>query len=382
MEPTRFEIWLRRVAVLVTTVAVVGGIIGTWWGAAAINADLLVPVASDPEFDLEVISVEAGRIVLPRTDLTEQEGIWGVMGSSGYGQITSLVAVREATVEHGFRTMEGEFFPGEEVRLDRYAFNEDPAVAAGLAFEEVRIPGELGVNPAWLVPNVRDTWIVLVHGKGLDERRQALRILPTLANLGFPVLVISYRNDGVAPDADPARYGWGLSEWLDVQAALDFGLQRGAEDYVLYGYGMGGSIISMFLHESDSAGLVRGVVLDSPGLVIGRLAEEAVRSHGIPGIFAGLAKAIVRIWSGIEWDDLDQLTRASELDVPVLLMHGSEDAVIPIEASDTLAEQRPDLVTYERFEGAGHDALWNVDPTRYMEAVAGFLTTVVPEEGQ
>lgn len=382
MEPTRFEIWLRRVAVLVTTVAVVGGIIGTWWGAAAINADLLVPVASDPEFDLEVISVEAGRIVLPRTDLTEQEGIWGVMGSSGYGQITSLVAVREATVEHGFRTMEGEFFPGEEVRLDRYAFNEDPAVAAGLAFEEVRIPGELGVNPAWLVPNVRDTWIVLVHGKGLDERRQALRILPTLANLGFPVLVISYRNDGVAPDADPARYGWGLSEWLDVQAALDFGLQRGAEDYVLYGYGMGGSIISMFLHGSDSAGLVRGVVLDSPGLVIGRLAEEAVRSHGIPGIFAGLAKAIVRIWSGIEWDDLDQLTRASELDVPVLLMHGSEDAVIPIEASDTLAEQRPDLVTYERFEGAGHDALWNVDPTRYMEAVAGFLTTVVPEEGQ
>jgi len=378
MEPSRLGIWLRRVAVVLTTLAVAGAVVAVWAGAAAINADLLTPARQVAASDLEIVAVETGRIVLTRTRLSEQEGIWGVEGSSAYGQVTGLIGVGEDTVEHGFRTLDGTFFPGELVRWDRYAFNGDPATAAGLAFEEVRVPGELGVDPAWLIPGIRDTWIVLVHGQGLDERRQALRIIPTLADLGFPILVVTYRNDGAAPEADPNRFEWGLTEWPDIDAGVSFALQRGAQDVVLYGYGMGGSIVTTYLHESDHTSAVRGVILDSPALDV---ADRAVADHGVPSLFTGLAKEVVRIWNGTEWAALDQVARADEFDVPMLLMHGSDDAVMPVEVSDALAEARPDIVTYERFEGATHDGLWNVDPTRYMAAVADFLAVVAPDEG-
>jgi len=381
MEPSPLGIWLRRLAVVLAVLAVAATVVGVWAGTAAINADLFVPGRRQSAADLEVVEVEAGRIVLTRTRLSEQEGIWGVEGSSAYGQVTGLVEVGEDTVEHGFRTLEGAFVPGEAVRWDRYAFDGDPATAAGLAFDEIRVPGELGVDPAWLVPGIRDTWVVMVHGQGLDERRQALRILPTLSDLGFPVLVATYRNDGVAPQADPDRFGWGLTEWPDVEAAVALAVQRGAENVVLYGYGMGGSIVATYLHESDRAGLVRAVILDSPALDVGVLADRAVAAHGVPSLFTGLAKEVVRIWNSTEWGALDQVSRADEFDVPILLMHGTADEVAPVEVSDALAEARPDLVTYQRFEGGTHDGLWNIDPTRYMTAVADFLGVVAPDEG-
>ena len=48
----------------------------------------------------------------------------------------------------------------------------------------------------------------------------------------------------------------------------------------------------------------------------------------------------------------------------MLLMHGTADDVVPIEASDAFAAALPH-VTYERFVGAGHGALWNDGPVRY-----------------
>jgi pimeloyl-ACP methyl ester carboxylesterase len=379
MEPSPLGIWLRRLALVLVVLAFAGTVIGAWAGAAAISSDLLTPRRNVPAADLEVVEVETGRIVLTRNRLSEQEGIWGVEGSNAYGQVTGLVNVGEDTVEHGFRTVEGTFLPGAVVRWDPYAFSGDPATAAGLAYEEVRVPGELGVDPAWLVSGIRDTWVIMVHGEGLDERRQALRILPTIADLGYPILVTTYRNDGAAPDGESHRYAWGLTEWPDVDAAVGFALQRGAADVVLYGYGMGGSIVTTFLHESDRTNLVRGVVLDSPALDIGVLADRAVAAHGVPGLFAGLAKEVVRIWNGLEWGALDEVARAGELDVPVLLMHGTADEVTPVDVSDAFAEARPDLVTYERFDGAVHDGLWNLDPTRYMSAVTDFMERVAPE---
>jgi alpha-beta hydrolase superfamily lysophospholipase len=379
MEPSPLGIWLRRLAAVLAVLAFAGVVIGVWAGAAAINADVLTPRRNVPTADLEVVEVETGRIVVTRSRLSEQDGIWGVEAPNAYGQVTGLVEVGEDTVAHGFRTIEGDFVPGEAVRWDPYAFNGDPATAAGLAFEDVRVPGELGVDPTWLVSGIRDTWVVMVHGEGLDERRQALRILPTLADLGYPILVTTYRNDGVAPEADPDRYGWGLTEWPDVDAAVSYALQRGATDVVLYGYGMGGSIVTTYLHESDRTDLVRGVILDSPALDVGVLADRAVAAHGVPGLFTGLAKEVVRIWNGLEWGALDEVARAGELDVPMLLMHGTADEVAPVEVSDAFAEARPDLVTYERFDGAIHDGLWNLDPTRYMSAVSDFMGRVAPD---
>jgi hypothetical protein len=286
--------------------------------------------------------------------------------------MAAVISDDAETVERSFRTMTGRFIAGEMITLDAYAATADPMEAHAIEFEDVRVPGPLGVNPAWFIDGQLDTWVVVVHGEGLDERRQALRILPALVDEGYPVLVITYRNDGAAPEAG-GYYRWGLSEWQDIDAALTFASNRGAEDFVLYGFGMGATIATTHLHESDLAGDVLGAVLDSPVLDLGDVVDEIAIDRGIPGIVAGAAKAVARIRFGLEWSALDQMSRVDEFDLPLLLLQGTEDGVAPVETADAFAAALPDLVIYERFEGADRVELWNHDPERYNDAVLSFL---------
>ena len=52
---------------------------------------------------------------------------------------------------------------------------------------------------------------------------------------GYTSLMVSYRNDGDAPRSDDHRYALGDREWLDVEAAIEYALEHGANDIVLLG---------------------------------------------------------------------------------------------------------------------------------------------------
>ena len=215
-----------------------------------------------------------------------------------------------------------------------------------------------------------------MHGKGLDERKQALRIIPMLHEAEYPILTISYRNDINTPPSQNRLYGWGLTEWRDVEAAIRFAKTEGAERFVLMGYSMGGAITSMFLHESLLLADIAGVIWDSPVLDLGEVVEAESEDRGIPGLLTKSAMALSGVRSGIDWDSLDQIERAGEFDVPILLMHGGADSTVPVRSSDVFAELRSDIVTYVRFDEAEHVMLWNVDPVRYENAVRAFIEEV------
>ena len=57
----------------------------------------------------------------------------------------------------------------------------------------------------------------------------------------------------------------------------------------------------------------------------------------------------------------------------MLLFHGDEDDIIPLELSREFAAARPDLVTYIESHGLGHTQAWNGDPEAYERAVSDFL---------
>ena len=264
------------------------------------------------------------------------DGVWGIVGPSGYGQITRVISRDDAGVVRGLALLSGSFSIGEVVELDASAYPEDPRSAHGLPFEEIRVPSDLGVNPAWLITGENDTWIVFVHGAAGNGRTEALRVIPTFRKLGFPVLVITYRDDASGGAGDDLRYTWGLDEWRDVDAALATATLRGADDFILVGHDMGASIISTFLHESELAPNVRGVIFDSAVLDLEEVIDEIARDRGIPGYLATIGKSIARIRFGLEWSRLDQLERVLEFDpsLPMLVLHGTDDAVAPITTTD------------------------------------------------
>jgi fermentation-respiration switch protein FrsA (DUF1100 family) len=72
-------------------------------------------------------------------------------------------------------------------------------------------------------------------------------------------------------------------------------------------------------------------------------------------------------------DSLDALQHPEDFQLPILLFHGVEDDVVPIEGSDEFAEELPNRVTYHRVPRAGHTQSWNVDPRLYEARLARFL---------
>jgi len=381
MEKKQWVPWVKWGAVGISALVLLAFLVSSWVFSTAIRDEVLTPQPWDPEPDLQVLSIGQGRIVLTRTDLSAQNGVWGLVGPNGYGQVIQVIEVGEDDVERGYRLLEGTFDIGDPVYFDQYAYLSDPMTAHAMSFEEARVPGDLGVLPAWLVEGDLDTWVVIVHGKGLDERRQALRMLPALTDAGYPVLVVSYRNDLVAHESATGRYGWGYPEWRDLEAALEFADLRGADDFVLYGYSMGAAITSAFLHESDEfidavtlTDRVRGIIFDSPVLDLEGVVDAEAEERGIPGVLTAAAKQIAALRFNIDWGALDQIDRFAEFDpdLPILLFHGTADQTVPVELSDAFAAALPS-VQYERIEGADHVYPWNVDPVAYEETVLRFL---------
>lgn len=63
----------------------------------------------------------------------------------------------------------------------------------------------------------------------------------------------------------------------------------------------------------------------------------------------GQAARIIEMWGDDDVPDVDP----RQIDLPTLLLHGTDDAIVSIEASRRLAELLPDVVLVE-FEGIGH----------------------------
>ena len=64
--------------------------------------------------------------------------------------------------------------------------------------------------------------------------------------------------------ANDGRYGLGVTEWADIEAAIDYALAHGAKDVVLFGYSMGGAIALQAADRSRLRKRILALVLDAP----------------------------------------------------------------------------------------------------------------------
>lgn len=380
--------WIRVGLLVVGTLVLLffGG--GGWYFSSEIESDALTVDADDsPELEFEVASIgpESLSFVLdadPDDDLVSDE-ILGVAWPSGYGQVGPVVERTPQRITRAYTHLTGE--PGQAgdlVGLEGYAYPADPGGALGIFVERVVYSSTLGDFDAWLVPGVDDTWVIFVHGRGAHPR-EALRVMPVVVAAGHPALAIFYRNDVGQPAAPDGLARFGSTEWQELEGAVQFAVDQGADEVVIYGFSMGGGIAISFMLRSDLAQEVSGLILDAPALKLGAMVDSRAADTdlpllpvAVPAPLTAVAKWIADLRFDLDWDELDYLDRADELDVPILLIHGGNDDSVPVELSDRLAEILPDLVTYERFEQAGHVRSWNVDPDRYRRAVAQFLDRV------
>ncbi len=342
--------------------------------------------AAKPTYNLSVAAVTPGTVTLRVPDDPGQlltPGVWGLQWPTGYGQVTRIVARGQGTVTRAFRHLTGSpLTVGARVALDNKAFPSNPRVGLGIPFRDVTYRGPLGSYPAWFVPGPRNTWAVLVHGNSMD-RLDTIKIVPALHRLGLPVLMISYRNDAAAPQDPSGMLRYGLMEWQDLAAAVQYALVHGARRLLLVGYSMGGAIAASFLERSPLAAQVAGVILDSPMMDFSRTVDLGASRQTLPLVGLALPQSLTVVakwiagWRyGVDWRSLDYLRGAAKLQAPILLFQGTADIRVPVATSDELARIAGD-VTYVRVAGANHLDSWNLDPARYDVAVQAFVERVL-----
>jgi len=370
-------------------------------GAAAVSAvgsvgaatyfarKVLTPDPLRPD-DVQILVVGEDSVTFRLTSDTGQRGRYGVWLDGGQGH-ARVGAVLELDEDAGYvrRVLEG-VDAGElrvgPARWNQYYFDGDPQRALGLPSRDVEIDAEIGTLAAWEVPAANgsaDRWAILVHGRGA-RREECLRAVPVIHELGFTTLIPMYRNDIGAPQSSDGRYSLGLSEWRDLEAAMMYAVDEGAQEVVLFGWSMGGAIVLQTLDRSWLSDRVKAVVLDAPVIDW----ADVLRHHGalnkIPGPIGSLARSLIgRRWArrlvGVHEPIDVALTnwehRADGLKHRTLLIHSLDDEFVPAGPSMALAAKRPDLVRFEPWREALHTKEWNVDPQRWDAVVRDFLST-------
>lgn len=271
-------------------------------------------------------------------------------------------------------------------QLLTYPEVDDLAVAAQVADVEaqgvdalaVTADGPLGAYPGVLVPGSGDAWVVVVHGRG-GAPVVGAPLVSTLADDGRSVLFTSYRNDGLAPD-DPDGYTtFGDREWRDLQAWVDVATAAGAESLVLYGFSMGGSIVSSFLRSAPDAELVDAVILDSPVLSLQETLELRADDVGVPGPLTPAllvaTKAVTTVRAGMDFAALEHVARW-DADVPALLIHGTADETVPDDPTLRLAAELGPQATLVTPDGVDHLGWLDADPAAYRARLDRFLDRV------
>ena len=280
-----------------------------------------------------------------------------------------------------FHATEGRLAPGDRVDLRAYPHLGNPLATLGVEYGAFEFSSPRGSFPAWQVPGSRATAVVFVHGMNAT-RGEALRLLPAVTSLGFPSLIISYRNDLGAPASPDRLSHLGATEWEELEDFVRLARGAlGARQVVLVGFSMGGTIIAEFLWRSPLADQVAGVVLDAPVMDWSAVvARGARREGGVAPLLAPVAKGMVTLRTGFSWRETGAGAWRTQFRrrVPVLLFHGTADETVPMATSEAFAQMLGERVTFVRTEGAGHVQSWNFDPAGYDSTLRQWLARVTP----
>ena len=251
-------------------------------------------------------------------------------------------------------------------------------------FRDVGIEVAGGVAPAWLIPPARPqspaTWAIHIHGWG-TTRITALRSVPATDDLGMTSLVVSFRGDGEAPDVNDGASTLGMTEWEDVDAAIGYARDHGAERVVLVGWSLGGTIALQLSERSAHRDLIDRLILIGPVTEWRAALRSTAAEHDAPRWAAALAiraladrRAAARL--GLpEPIDFDLLSwgRPGRLTVPALVIHSDGDRQVPLASSVLFAMANPDRVRLVELSPAEHGWEYNVDPAAFNRAIIEFI---------
>ena len=263
-----------------------------------------------------------------------------------------------------------------QIDPDHEKYFDTPATF-GIEYQEVTFPAredELQIA-AWYIPNPEaDAAIIVVHGRDASkqwaESGTIVAFQAELYKAGYAVLAIDVRGHG---DSEGERYSFGVYERRDVLGAVDFLIEQGFEPGKIgaVGISLGGAAVNGAVAESEAIGAVvtEGTFAEFYPLVEAEWQNES----GLPNFFLPGVLLMNRIMYGYSLADVNPATEiANATPRPMLIIHCTEDDMVPMSHPEELQEAAPHAETWI-VSNCEHAEIHRDYPDEFSQRVIAFF---------
>lgn len=227
----------------------------------------------------------------------------------------------------------------------------------GLNVEDVWLTASDGVKlHAWWIPDDRARFTVLAfHGNASNIANRA----PTyefLHEAHVNVFALEYRGYGRS-EGKPSEAGI----YRDAEAAYEYVVKSKGIDHktiVSFGQSLGTAVAARLASQRQ----VAGVVLEAPFPSASRVARKAF--WFLPGV------------SLLTYGQFDTRSRLKEIHAPVLVVHCSQDPVIPYQFGREVYEEALPPKNFLQVNGYCHEESSLIAPTQYRVTLQEFLNSL------
>jgi fermentation-respiration switch protein FrsA (DUF1100 family) len=223
----------------------------------------------------------------------------------------------------------------------------------GLSYEDVFFQTSDGVKiNAWFIPaeNAARGTVIFCHGNAGNISHR-LEIIRMLHNLDLNILIFDYRGYGKS-GGFPSEKG----TYLDALAAYEYLTGRGdidKEKIIVHGKSLGGAVAVDLATKVD----LHAVISESAFTSVQDIGEE---------IYPFLP---IRLITTIKYDTLSKIDK---LNMPKLIIHSTEDEIIPFHHGQKLFDAASEPKKFYRMRGTHNEAII-MYTNEYTEEIDKFL---------
>ena len=213
--------------------------------------------------------------------------------------------------------------------------------------------------------------LILCHGYRSTGLRDCCGAHMLARKMGYNAMVIHQR---AHVDSGGRTITFGIRERQDVQLWAEYARERfGPETPIaLFGLSMGAATVLMGCKEGYPDN-VRGIIADSPYSSPADIIKKVCKDEGYPPFLYIFAELGARIFGGFRLRSCTALEAVKHSTIPILLIHGEDDRMVPCDMSRKIANACPAQCTILTIPDAGHGLGYMTDPPAYEQAVMDFL---------
>ena len=327
-----------------------------------------------------------------------ENGVYGIIGQNGEAIVGSIVSTNGNIIERELLQINGTIVSGDRISASGLIRKDDsggykilgssgwsgqatdgvytPESVSGIEYKDIFYESNVGSFPAYLTSDGENGIVIFVHGFRGNYAREVFSLMRAkdLAELGYRSMVIAYRNDRGLPKDPSGIYQYGVTEWEDIDAAVDEA-RKYNENVVLFGISGGGGPVSSWIENSSDLSKVNGIIYEAPVISFWESVEVngAARFPWLPEALFSYFKIVTELRYSVDFDSMDFREAVINSSIPTLLFHGDDDEWVPVEMSDLIAQSRDTNFTYIRYKNVGHVTSWNADPDNYIYQLDLFL---------